>query len=114
MASKINLEKGSIQVDVLVFKEGKYQIAYVPALNLTSYSTTQKAAVSQLDDAVKLFFDYWVKSKKLHEKLIELGWKKMQEDHKDKFLPSNENINVPYPLIGKIVSKKSMSVPAYC
>lgn len=114
MPSQINLAKGMVKVDVLAFKEGKYHIAYIPALNLTSYSTTQKSAVAQLEDAVNLFFDHWVKAKKIHEKLEELGWKKIQTNSHKQFLPSNENINVPYPLLGKSFSKKSMQVPAYC
>lgn len=117
MSSQINLAKGKVQVDVLAFKEGKMHIAYIPALNLTSYSTTQKLAISQLEDAVILFFDYWMETKKLHEKLEQLGWKQVKNQvkpSKPSFLPSNENMNVPYPLLGKSFSKKSMQVPAFC
>lgn len=114
MTSKINLKDGVIEVDVIVFKEGKYSIAYVPALNLTSYSTVQKTAVDCLEDAVKLFMDYWSKEKKLHGKLIELGWKEVKKDNKKKMIPQKENFDIPYTLLDKDYSKTKMQLPAYC
>lgn len=114
MTSKINLKKGEVQVDAIVFQEDKYHIAYIPALNLTSHSTVQKTAIDQLKDAVKLFFDFWIREDKLHEKLIALGWNEVKEDHKTKMIPSKENIDIPYTLLGKDYKKQSFKIPAYC
>lgn len=113
MTNKISLKKegGKIQVDVLTFKEDKYFIAFIPALNISSHSTDEKKAVKQLDSAIKLFFDHWVKSGKLDEKLNSLGWTAQPNKQ---LKPSENNIHIPLSLLGKEVSRRQKQIPAYC
>jgi hypothetical protein len=114
MTSEINLKKGEVQVDVIVYKDGKYYMAYIPALNLTAHSTKKETAVADLEDAVNLFFEHWQQSGKLHEKLTDLGWSCVKVAKKNMMRPSNDNINVPYNLLSKSISRKSINLPAYC
>ena len=116
MQSKINLQNDVVQVDVIMYKDGKYYVAFIPALNLTSHSTKEKTAIDDLDDAVKMFFEYWTDSGRLDEKLLALGWKPQKTPKaikKSKMVPSNENITVPYSLLDKTISRKSMNLPVY-
>lgn len=113
MTSKINLSKGEVQVDLISFKDGKYYVAYIPALNLSAHSEKRHDAVTDLQDAVSLFFEYWIKSGKLDEKLLSLGWEPITDDT-GKMLPSNESIKIPYSLLDKNIKRKSINIPAYC
>ena len=114
MSSEINLKKGEVQVDVITYKDGKYYVAYIPALNLTSHSIKKETAVKDLEDAVNLFFEHWSKSGKLDAKLTALGWFPVKTAKKNKMMPSNDNISVPYSLLNKTISRKSINLPAYC
>ena len=40
-----NKDKVNIEILVLLFKEGKYIVAYCPALELSSYGKTEKEAL---------------------------------------------------------------------
>lgn len=110
MTNQINLSKGFISLDVLIFKEDEYFIAFVPALNITSHSKIQKKAKSQIDGAVKLFFDHWGKKGELHDKLSKLGWRR--EGRENKLTPKTESMSVPYSLINKKYEREYVRVRA--
>lgn len=112
MTNSIDLVNGKIEVDVLLFKEDEYHIAYVPSFNLTSHSLEASQAITELENAIKLFFDSWG-ADKLHQKLLSLGWKEEKEDQVRRILPSNENFTVPYTLLDKTFSKTKLNVPAF-
>lgn len=109
MTNKINLKKGEIILDVFSFEDSGFHIAFIPALNLTTHSKEKNEALKRIDDAVFLFFDYWRKRGKLDTKLTSLGWIK----EKKKLIPSNENIQIPYPLIDKAFSKSQIKAPSF-
>lgn len=111
MTNKISLTGDKVQVDVLIFKEGKYFIAFIPALNLSSHSSDKKKALKSLDGAISLFMDHWKGNGKLHEKLSSLGWE-LQKDKR--FIPSKNNIQIPFSLLGKKHSVTPLQIPAYC
>lgn len=48
--SKLNLES-------VVWKEGKYYVAQCLNVEVSSFGKTKKAALAQLDDALQLYFD---------------------------------------------------------
>lgn len=97
MTNRINLENGFMSLDILIFEENDVYIAYMPALNLTSHSKDQKAAVKGLNTAVTLFFDHWTKKGQLTEKLSKLGWER--EETTKHLKPATKNMNVPYDFI---------------
>ena len=105
--------KGLVSLDVLVFKEGDYSIAFVPALNISSHSKVQETAISQLDSAVTLFFQHWQGKGQLADKLTQLGWERISA--KKHFAPVKDRltVTVPYSLMGKTYKKQSLKVPAF-
>lgn len=111
MTNKISLHKGKVEVDVLIFKEDKYYIAYIPSLNLTAHSTEEKKAIKHLDNAVHLFMKHWTSKGSLGEKLKKLGWKPEADK---KYKPSVNDIQIPLSLLGKSYSTRPMKIPAYC
>ena len=47
----------SVGVDILFLKEGKYVVAYAPALELSSYGRNEQTARKAFDEAVSIFLE---------------------------------------------------------
>lgn len=69
--SKINLR---ISVPVVIIREGRYMVAYCPALDLSSYGDTEDDAKRGFEGAVRLFFEETSKRGTLERELLRLGW----------------------------------------
>ncbi|MFH1319950.1 MAG: hypothetical protein ABII90_04765 [Bacteroidota bacterium] len=65
--TKVNLE-------VVFFKEGKYIIAYSPALDLSAYGDDIKDAKKEFEYALNSFLDYTTSHGTLYKELVKLGW----------------------------------------
>ena len=64
----------NISVDIMIIEEGEYFVAYCPALELTSYGTSQVEAKKSFADAVKIFIEETEKKGTLATVLLSLGW----------------------------------------
>jgi predicted RNA binding protein YcfA (HicA-like mRNA interferase family) len=64
----------SVGVDVLFLKEGKYVVAYAPALELSSYGRTEQTARKAFDEAVSIFLEETKRKGTLERVLLKLGW----------------------------------------
>jgi predicted RNase H-like HicB family nuclease len=95
-ARKVNLE---VSLPVSVLKEGKYFIAYSPALDLSTSASSFEEVKKRFSEVVQIFFEELLEKGTLDEVLSELGWRKIQK----RWLPpvvishKSENIKVPLP-----------------
>jgi hypothetical protein len=64
----------SVGVDVLFLKEGKYIVAYAPALEVSSYGRNEQAARKAFDEAVGIFLEETERNGTLERVLLRLGW----------------------------------------
>jgi hypothetical protein len=64
----------SVGVDVLFLKEGKYVVAYAPALELSSYGRNEQTARKAFDEAVGIFLEETERKGTLERVLLKLGW----------------------------------------
>lgn len=61
-----------------VLKEGKYYIAYSPALDLSTSGKTFQEAKKRFQELVKVFFEELLEKETMDEVLSELGWRKVE------------------------------------
>lgn len=64
------------QLPVIFLREGKYYVAFTPALDLATQGKTYEEARKNFAEAVNIFFEETVKRGTLDKALRELGWKK--------------------------------------
>lgn len=110
---KMSEEGVTCEMDIIIAKEQDFFIAHLPQLNLTTFSKeSEKKALSELDNAIKLFFDVYNTKETLSKKLEALGWVKYSDQQK--FEPT-EIISVPYNLLSSNPSqrKHQVNLPTY-
>lgn len=66
------------RVNVVLFKEDDYWIAYCPPLNLSSYWKTKSEAKDAFTNEMRIFLSETVKKNTLERYLLELGWEKWE------------------------------------
>jgi predicted RNase H-like HicB family nuclease len=64
-----------LQLNVLVFQEGDYFVAYCPSLNLSSYGDSVQDAKDGFDETMKSYIENCESYHSLNEDLTKLGWK---------------------------------------
>ena len=100
-------------LDVIVTKEGKYYVAFSPALQLSSYGDTPKEAQSAFDEALEIFFEETSAKGTLERELISLGWTLSKANYLSPYLPA-ETMNMMYPLRKDVTMQRmSISIPFY-
>lgn len=80
-------------VTVMLYQQGDYTVAYCPALDLSSYATTEDEAVIAFKEALAIFLEYCEENGTLEQNLVACGWKLRQ----GYFQP--EEVNVPIELL---------------
>lgn len=88
-----------IKIPVSVFKEGRYFIAYTPALDLSTSATTYEKVRKRFGEAVNIFFEEILKNGTLDEVLINLGWKKVKKQWVPPVLVSQKNEKIKIPVL---------------
>lgn len=70
-------EKNIIKMDlpVMLFKEKKVFIAYIPVLDISGYGNTETESLSSLHIVLEEYIDYTIKKNTLVADLKGLGWK---------------------------------------
>lgn len=66
-----------VNLPVSFLREGKYFIAYTPALDLSTSGKTFAEAKKRFEEAVEIFFEELVEKGTLNEVLIGLGWRQI-------------------------------------
>jgi len=64
----------SINLDLVFFQEGKYIIAYSPALDLSTYGDDITEAKKEFKYALDSFLDYTISHNTFYKELVRLGW----------------------------------------
>lgn len=88
----------SLNLPVSFIKEADQFVAYTPVLDLSTSGSTLEEAKNNFTEAVGIFFDEIVEMGTLEDVLLDLGWKRQDED----FLPpvivsqSMESVMVPF------------------
>ena len=96
-----NIEHGdklvSVQLNVYSFKEDESFIAYCPALDLSSYGTTENNAMKSFEEVLTLTIKYMINKNTLVEDLQKHGWhikslkqKKIKSPTVEQMLQSNK------------------------
>ena len=85
--------KFNLQLPVSVFKEGKYFVAYTPALDLSTSGKNYEEVKKRFNEVVNIFFDELVKKGTLDEVLENLGWQKVKRQWAPPSLISQESEN---------------------
>jgi predicted RNase H-like HicB family nuclease len=71
---KRNRNKLEASLEVAFYKEGKYFVAYCPALEVSSYATTIEKTKERFGEELKIFFDETTKRGTLERLLLQYGW----------------------------------------
>ena len=83
---------------VSFLRESDQFVAYTPALDLSTSGSTLEEAKKNFTEAVGIFFNEIMEMGTLEEVLLDLGWKKQNEDFIPPVIISQgmESIRVPF------------------
>ena len=82
------------RLPVLIFREGKYFIAYSPVLDLSTSGKDYEEARRRFQEVVEIFFEELIKKGTLKEVLKELGWQKINRKWQPPSLISQEYVSI--------------------
>ena len=80
-----------IKLPVLIFREGKYFIAYTPALDLSTSGKTYQQVKKRFNEVVNIFLEEIIEKGTFEEVLQELGWKKFRKEWIPPYVVAHEN-----------------------
>jgi len=69
--------KRAVSLPVFIIKEGKYFVAYTPALDFAATGDSIAGAKKSFSEAINIFFDEIEEKGTLEEVLQEFGWQKI-------------------------------------
>lgn len=100
--NKIHIIEGlaKAQLEIAVFKDGIYHIAYSPALDLAGQGANPTEAIDSLSKIVQITLDWATEKNALHALLLEHGWT-LQEKPFPSYSP---------PIFNQEQVKKSLSI----
>ncbi len=88
----------SSNITVNFLKEGKYFVAYSPALELSAYGETLEKAKKSFTETLGIFLDHLTQAGTLEDELLSLGWERN----------SKQTLTPPV-----IVSSQTIKIPEY-
>jgi len=91
-----------IKLSVLIFREGKYFIAYSPVLDLSTSGKNYEEVKQRFNEIVKIFFEELASKGTLGEVLKELGWGKIRQKWQPPSLIAHEYVSVKTPSLEKV------------
>jgi len=71
--------KRAVSLPVFIIKEGKYFVAYTPALDFAATGDSVESAKKGFSEAINIFFDEIDDKGTLEEVLQEFGWQKIDD-----------------------------------
>lgn len=99
-----------LQLNVLVFQQGDYFVAYCPSVNLSSYGDTIEDAKAGFDEVMEAYLEDCKENGSLHQDLIKNGWTLNIKNHKKAEPPATVDLNIPAGLLRKQFNE-NWSVP---
>ena len=95
MAKKLNIKIG---LNVKIFFDAGYYIAYSPELQISTYAKTEQEVKERFSDRLAIFFEHAISKGDLHDRLTSLGWRFVKKLRKTTLLPP-EDVTVPAELL---------------
>lgn len=102
-----------LQLNVLVFQQGDYYVAYCPSIELSSYGDTIEEAKNGFDDVMNNYLETSQKNGTLHSDLLSHGWQLNIDNDKNAAPPQMIELNIPAGLL-KQQFNESWRVPVTC
>jgi predicted RNase H-like HicB family nuclease len=102
-----------IQLNVLVFQQGDYFVAYCPSVELSSYGDSIEEAKEGFDDVMRNYIDESEKNGTLWQDLQNHGWDLNIDNDKNAAPPQMVELNIPAGLLKKQFNE-SWRVPVTC
>lgn len=113
--NSINISKNAanVNLDVVIFSEGEYRVAYSPALDLAGQGKSDHEAISGLLSTVEITIG-WAKEKgTLHQLLLEHGWTLRERPVVVYSPPPFDRESIRKKLSIKQFDTKKVEVPVY-
>ena len=88
-----------LNLDIIIFIEGKNTLVYCPPLDLTGYGSTELEARQSFETVISEYFRYTLNKNTLKTDLLKLGWKisskskPMEPPTLQKMLRENDNFS---------------------
>lgn len=95
MSTKANF---NFSLPVTILKEGKFFVAYTPALDLSTSAESYKEVKRRFEEIVHIFLNELMEKKTLDKVLTDLGWQKMQKSWSPPKIVANESTSFSIPL----------------
>lgn len=70
----------NVSLPVTFLKEGKYFVAYSPAIDMSTSASTFEKVKNRFDELVKIFFEDLIERGTLEQVLSGLGWRKIEAE----------------------------------
>ncbi len=106
-----------VQLQVLLFLEDDIQYAYIPALDVIGYGTSEEEAKASLQISLSEFFRYTLNKETFFVELERLGWQKKKKHYKapeiTDQLSSNEQLRDILNHKQYTAANFSVSIPAF-
>lgn len=83
-----------LKLPVSIFREGKYFIAYSPALDLSTSGKSYEEVKRRFNEVVKIFFEELTSKGTLKETLKELGWQKVNQKWQPPLIIAQEYVSI--------------------
>lgn len=99
-----------LHLNVLVFQEGNYYVAYCPSLNISSYGNSITDAKSGFDEVMKAYLEDCKDNGNLRDDLLKNGWTVTNNNNKIVEPPATIDLNIPAGLLRKQFNE-NWSVP---
>ncbi len=88
-----------LHLNVLVFQQGDYYVAFCPSLNLSSYGDSINDAKTGFDEVMTSYLEECRDNGSLHEDLLKNGWTFNIQNHKKAEPPAMVELNIPAGLL---------------
>ena len=99
-----------LQLNVLVFQQEDYYVAFCPSLNLSSYGDSIAEAKTGFDEVMQSYIEECEENGSLQEDLIKNGWTFNLQNHKKAEPPAMVELNIPAGLL-RTQYNENWSVP---
>jgi len=83
------------KLPVNFLREGKYYIAYSPALDLSTSGKSFDEVKKRFEEVVQIFFEELLDKGTFEEELFNLGWRKVKGEFKPPVVIANEEVSIP-------------------
>lgn len=96
----VNLRRVNFKISlpISILKEGKYFIAYTPALDLSTSGKSFEQVKKRFEEVVQIFFEELLDRGTVDQVLTELGWQKIQKEWRPPVVISQESESFRIPL----------------